>query len=168
MPCMLTLLIMNLTLSIMFMMFKHPVSLMMIILLQTILICLMCGLMANLWWFSYMLFMVMIGGLLILFMYMTNVASNEKFKSSKIKNTLFKIIIMSTMIFYLLKDNFYSYIQTSKWSNFNNLSTEMIIMKYYSYPSNMILFTIMIFLLMTMIMTVKVTEMKKGALRQKF
>nr|ALO76433.1 NADH deshydrogenase subunit 6 [Laccoptera ruginosa] len=162
------LLTINLTLSFMFFMFKHPISLMMIILLQTFSTCMLCGMMINLWWFSYMLFMVMIGGILVLFMYMTNVASNEKFESKKIKNLLMKMTLCTAIILYLLKDNFYFYTQTHNWINLNKNCMEIIIMKYYNYPSNMIMFLMMIFLLLTMIMTVKVTDTKSGALRQKF
>nr|APX39458.1 NADH dehydrogenase subunit 6 [Cassida denticollis] len=157
---------MSMMMSIMFMIFKHPVSMMMMILAQTILVCCLCGLMTNIWWFSYMLFMVMIGGLLVLFMYMTNVASNEKFKNMKIK---YMIVPTLVMIFALLKtENFSNFIKISDWMNLNDESFNIIIMKYYNYPSNMILFIMMIYLLMTMIMTVKITDMTKGALRQKY
>nr|ATL63087.1 NADH dehydrogenase subunit 6 [Cassida circumdata] len=162
---MMMLLMMNLSLSLMFLMPNHPVMMMMIIIIQAMLICLMCGLLTNMWWFSYLTFMVMVGGMLILFMYMTNTASNEKFKTSKIKKMLIKILISLLMLTLMFKDiNEY----TSNWLNINNKEMSLVIMKYYNYPSNSILFMVMIFLLVTLIMTVKVTEIYKGALRQKF
>nr|APX39714.1 NADH dehydrogenase subunit 6 [Cassida rubiginosa] len=163
---MLLTLMLSMLMSIMFMIFKHPVSMMTMILVQTILICCLCGMMTNTWWFSYMLFMVMIGGLLVLFMYMTNVASNEKFKNMKTKHI---ILMMFMMIFIMFNmENFNFYIKVSDWLNMNEYSLNIIIMKYYNYPSNMILFLMMIYLLITMIMTVKITDLTKGALRQKY
>nr|APX40431.1 NADH dehydrogenase subunit 6 [Cassida viridis] len=154
-------------LSIMFMIFYHPISMMMIILLQTIFVCCLCGTMTNLWWFSYMLFMVMAGGLLVLFMYMTNVASNEKFKNLKMNYIMILLTIMS-MFLMINKDNFFNSIKISNWFNINESSVKIIIMKYYNYPSNMILFLMMVYLLITMIMSVKITDLSKGALRKKY
>nr|APX39241.1 NADH dehydrogenase subunit 6 [Hypocassida subferruginea] len=156
---------MSMIVSVSFMIMKHPVSMMILILTQTIMVCCLCGMMSNLWWFSYMLFMVMIGGLLVLFMYMTNVASNEKFKTKKMMIFLTPAIVMIMMI--MNKETFLNHSQISNWTNIIELSTKTILMKYYNYPSNMILFLMMIFLLVTMIMTVKVTDLSKGALRQK-
>nr|QUB07030.1 NADH dehydrogenase subunit 6 [Glyphocassis sp. N62] len=169
MPCIIFIMILNLTLSFMFMIPNHPIYMMIIILLQTIMICLLCGMMINIWWFSYMTFMVMVGGLLILFMYMTNTASNEKFKSKKIKNFIIKMMLLMLFMSMMMKDKLYAYLTTSNWMNLiNNTEMEILIMKYYNYPSNTLLFMMMIYLLMTLIMTVKMTDISKGALRQKF
>nr|QUB07043.1 NADH dehydrogenase subunit 6 [Thlaspida biramosa] len=164
MSCIMKILLLSMILSIMFIMFKHPVSMMMIIMIQTLLVCLTCGLMMNLWWFSYMLFMVMVGALLVLFMYMTNVASNEKFKK-KIK---FYYIFLASIMILFTSENYNSMSNCSKWLNFNEMDMKIILMKFYNYPSNSILVLMMIYLLITMIMSVKITDLSKGALRQKY
>lgn len=152
--------------SIIFIIFKHPVSIITIILVQTILICCLCGIITNTWWFSYILFIVIIGGLLVLFIYITNVASNEKFKNIKTKHI---ILILFIIIFIIFKiENFHYYIKVSDWLNINEYSLNIIIIKYYNYPSNIILFLVIIYLLITIIITVKITDLTKGALRQKY
>nr|QUB07056.1 NADH dehydrogenase subunit 6 [Aspidomorpha difformis] len=150
-----------LMISTMFMLSTHPVTMSIIILSQTIMICLSSGLFCNNFWFSYMLFLTMISGLMILFMYMTNVASNEKFKKMKMIKTLSLITIILIMLNVFIDKFFYQ-------MNFyypNNMT--LVMMKFYNYPSNNLLFMMMIYLLMTMIMTVKISEIKEGALRQK-
>lgn len=41
---------------------------------------LITGLMGGSYWFSYILVLVFLGGVLVLFLYMTSLASNEKFE----------------------------------------------------------------------------------------
>nr|AYP72682.1 NADH dehydrogenase subunit 6 [Cassida sp. EMHAU-15090501] len=167
MPCILMMMTMSMIISMMFMIFKHPVSMMIMIMMQTMLVCMMCGLLSNLWWFSYLLFMVMIGGLLVLFMYMTNVASNEKFNTKKM-NYFFYLMIICMIFFTIMENDLTPLMNTSSWFNFSKINMKYIIMKYYNYPSNNILFMMMIYLLITMIMSVKITDLSKGALRQKY
>lgn len=143
-------------------------SLRITIFIQTILISILCGIISNLFWFSYILFLVIIGGLLVLFLYITNVASNEKFKPSKTISLIILTIII-TIIWSLYTDKFIYYYKTSIWFNyFNKPSLETILIKFFNIPSNYIIIIIIIFLLLTIIITVKVTNIKKGALRQKY
>nr|WNL54248.1 NADH dehydrogenase subunit 6 [Microcerotermes unidentatus] len=68
--------------SIMFTQMKHPLAMGLMLLIQTTMVCLISGTMYKSFWFSYILFMIMIGGMLVLFMYMTSLASNEMFSPS--------------------------------------------------------------------------------------
>lgn len=103
-----------------------------------------------------------------MFLYITNVASNEKFKPSKLI-FLTTIIPIIFIINYYNIDNFFYYSKISIWYNFlTNKNLELILVKYYTYPLNITLLIIMIYLLITIIMSVKITNLKKGALRQKY
>lgn len=147
---------------------NHPVSLRIIIFIQVIIIALICGLISNKFWFSYILFLVIIGGLLILFLYITNVASNEKFKPSKYVKILL-ILFSLTIIPLLILDKFYRFSVNSLWFlEYNNQLIETILIKFYNYPSIKIIIIIIIFLILTIIIAVKITNIKKGALRQKY
>nr|YP_010285485.1 NADH dehydrogenase subunit 6 [Basiprionota bisignata]UKS07054.1 NADH dehydrogenase subunit 6 [Basiprionota bisignata] len=157
----------SMMLSIIFMFMKHPISMMITILLQTLAMAILCGLMSNLFWFSYIIFLVMIGGMLIIFLYMTNVASNEKFNMYKPIMVSLMICSMLLMMMSMLMDKFYSYYLTFLSNNMNNKMMEIIIMKYYNAPFNYMLLLMMTYLLITMIMTVKISNIKEGALRQK-
>nr|QNP10133.1 NADH dehydrogenase subunit 6 [Ochthebius paradoxus] len=160
-------LLLNIILSIMFIFMTHPLSMGAILLLQTIMISLITGFLNLNFWFSYILFLIMIGGMLVLFIYMTSIASNEKFKFNK---NLFLMLIMITLIMILLlinMDMFLSMIQMinsyiSSTMNYLNLS------KFYNKPSNMIMFMMIIYLLITLIAVVKITDFNAGPLRPKY
>nr|YP_010596106.1 NADH dehydrogenase subunit 6 [Ectomocoris horridus]WAJ48438.1 NADH dehydrogenase subunit 6 [Ectomocoris horridus] len=72
----------SLLISSMFPLMKHPMSMGLTLIAQTMLIATMTGMMTNMFWFSYILIMTILSGMLILFIYMASVASNEKFNSS--------------------------------------------------------------------------------------
>nr|YP_009995946.1 NADH dehydrogenase subunit 6 [Plagiodera versicolora]QNQ64897.1 NADH dehydrogenase subunit 6 [Plagiodera versicolora] len=158
-------------LSIMIVFLNHPLSMGMILLCQTILISMLTGMMNLNFWFSYILFLIMIGGMLILFIYMTSIASNEKFKISyKLLMLCVMILIMLFMLF-LLTDFFYFNlkINISDMTLSNSMNNFKLSMnKYMNYPQNMILFMIILYLLIILIMVVKITSTNYGPLRQKY
>nr|APX39757.1 NADH dehydrogenase subunit 6 [Linaeidea aenea] len=158
------------TFSIIVMFLNHPLSLGMILLSQTILTSLITGLMNLNYWFSYILFLIMIGGMLILFIYMTSIASNEKFKFSY-KLSLLMLMFMMTMMILLLMDFYYFNMKINVsdmliQNNMNNFKLSM--NKYMNYPQNLILFMMIMYLLITLIMVVKITNISYGPLRQKY
>jgi NADH-ubiquinone oxidoreductase chain 6 len=59
---------------------NHPVSMSIILLFYTRVVGLITGLMGGSYWFSYILVLVFLGGVLVLFLYMTSLAANEKFE----------------------------------------------------------------------------------------
>nr|AOY39848.1 NADH dehydrogenase subunit 6 [Tomicus piniperda] len=160
----------NWLLSISFIYMKHPLTLGFILLTQIILMSLSSGLLYYNFWFCYIIFLVMISGLLIMFIYMTSIASNEKFNMPKLNNTLILfIIIMIMMISMIMMDKFYfnmngNYLTNQSYSLlFNNLSLS----KFYSMPHFYLTISLMSYLLLTLIVIVKITEIQKGPLRQK-
>nr|AWN56260.1 NADH dehydrogenase subunit 6 [Euschistus heros] len=68
-------------LSMMMMWMNHPLSMGLILILQTIMIAMIAGFMAKSFFFSYIITIIMLSGALVLFIYMASVASNEKFNS---------------------------------------------------------------------------------------
>nr|QNP09763.1 NADH dehydrogenase subunit 6 [Ochthebius sp. IBE<ESP> AN76] len=163
----LIMLMMNITFSTIFLFMIHPLSMGMILLSQTIIISLITGFLNYNYWFSYILFIIMIGGMLVLFIYMTSIASNEKFKFNN-KLLLFSMfMIMITMILFLIMDMFnfnMNDFNNNLYFNYNYLTLS----KFYNTPSNMIMFMMIMYLLITLIAIVKITDFKLGPLRQKF
>nr|UBS93988.1 NADH dehydrogenase subunit 6 [Saperda tetrastigma] len=157
----------SISLSLIFIFLTHPLSLGLILLLQTTLIALLSGSMSYNFWFSYILFLIMIGGMLILFIYMTSVASNEKFKFSS-KLTVMFITSMSPLL--LLFSDFFFF---NKMSNIDliNQSTNfwfsLTLNKFINWPQNLIFTMMIIYLFITLIMIVKITNINYGPLRQK-
>nr|QWB85880.1 NADH dehydrogenase subunit 6 [Purpuricenus lituratus] len=155
-------------LSLLFMFLSHPLSFGLVLLIQTILIALLTGLMNYNFWFSYILFLVMVGGMLVLFMYMTSVASNEKFKFS---SKLF-IMVISCVILIALMSMFIDSFFESQFSFSSDLSQwiekNKTMNKYMNLPTSNLLFLVIVYLLIALIMVVKITDSKFGPLRQQF
>nr|ALO77574.1 NADH deshydrogenase subunit 6 [Lamiinae sp. GENSP02] len=156
--------------SIMFILLKHPLSLGFNLMIQTILISMFSGMMSFNYWYSYIIFLVMIGGMLILFIYMTSIASNEKFKFSS-KILLF--FMLSFMLFwFILMFSDYFYFQINSFNNdlINqnlNLNFKFSLNKFFLYPLSNNFYLMIIYLLITLIMVVKMTSINQGPLRQK-
>jgi NADH-ubiquinone oxidoreductase chain 6 len=76
---------------------KHPLAIGIILLIQTIITCLIRGLINKRLWFQYILFIVFVGGMVVLFIYVTRVASNEIFSLS-IKTIIITLLVMPRII----------------------------------------------------------------------
>nr|YP_009442030.1 NADH dehydrogenase subunit 6 [Cyclorhipidion bodoanus]AOY40251.1 NADH dehydrogenase subunit 6 [Cyclorhipidion bodoanus] len=161
----------NCILSIMLMIFKTPLSKGYILLLLTISTSLSSSLMYLSSWFGYILFLIMVGGMLVAFIYMTSVASNEKFKFPKMNMLMMFSMIMLTLFCYMnlnyydLMNNFNQMMLQSQEIISSSPSTSL--SKIFSSPMNHLPISLMSYLLLTLIMVVKMTEFIKGPIRQK-
>nr|YP_010999518.1 NADH dehydrogenase subunit 6 [Ochthebius subinteger]WPM98443.1 NADH dehydrogenase subunit 6 [Ochthebius subinteger] len=158
---------MNILLSFSFIFMMHPLSMGLTLLMQTITVALITGFLNTNFWFSYILFLIMIGGMLVLFIYMTSVASNEKFKFNKILIITLILMVNFSLILILNMDMFMSLIQMINFE-INSSSNNLKLSKFYNKPSNMIMFMMIIYLFITLIAVVKITDFKSGPLRQNF
>nr|YP_010309688.1 NADH dehydrogenase subunit 6 [Apalus guerini]UMR54805.1 NADH dehydrogenase subunit 6 [Apalus guerini] len=161
-----TLIMLNILFSLIFLTLTHPLSLGMLLLIQTTIISLISGTFSYNYWFSYILFLVMIGGMLILFIYMTSIASNEKFsftlKTMWLTLTIPMTIAMPTSIMFFIDEITWNSLVNSK---IMEISISMI--KYTYIPMNMILMFMIMYLFITMIAIVKIIDKNNGPLRQK-
>nr|ARH54348.1 NADH dehydrogenase subunit 6 [Cyrtanaspis phalerata] len=159
-----TLFFMNMMFSLIFIFLTHPLSMGLILFIQTLFISLITGNFNFNYWFSYIIFLILIGGMLILFIYMTSIASNEKFKLNfKLLITINTIIIILLFYTYFYPSNKLNY-EMIMFNNTNNLSMSMI--KFLNFPYYLILTFLIMYLLFTLIAVVKITNLKKGPLRQ--
>nr|URX53186.1 NADH dehydrogenase subunit 6 [Neotermes phragmosus] len=158
------LLMMSTLLSTMFTQMNHPLAMGLMLLMQTTTVCLISGLMHQSFWFQYILFMVLVGGMLVLFIYVASLASNEMFSlSTKMLTTL----TMMTMASMLIKD--WTTINSSEMTNHTTILENSIITmtsKLYNQPNGIMTIMLAMYLLMTLIVVVKITDMSKGPLRQ--
>nr|UYG49036.1 NADH dehydrogenase subunit 6 [Abscondita chinensis] len=161
-----TLLMIMITLSISFMLVSHPLSMGMILLTQTLMIAMWTGFMSMNFWYSYILFIVMVGGMLILFIYMTSVASNEKFLYSKLMTMMMIIMFMALII--IKKDQLFMSMNSMNYDLMakNNLTFKMSLNKFIMYPMMIMSLTIIIYLLIALIAVSKITNVKNGPLRK--
>nr|YP_009995542.1 NADH dehydrogenase subunit 6 [Eristalinus quinquestriatus]QNQ07383.1 NADH dehydrogenase subunit 6 [Eristalinus quinquestriatus]QVL28707.1 NADH dehydrogenase subunit 6 [Eristalinus quinquestriatus] len=168
----LTLYSLTLISSFIFLQMNHPLSMGLMLLIQTVMVSCITGLMTKSFWFSYILFLIMVGGMLVLFIYMTSLASNEMFTLS-MKMTIISII----MLFFLLIMIFF---MDKMFLTFNSMNTEMNsisnlnsyisenslnLIKLYNYPTNMITILLINYLLITMIASIKITKLFYGPIR---
>nr|ASN65973.1 NADH dehydrogenase subunit 6 [Broscus cephalotes] len=169
------LMIINLIMTITFLFLNHPLSMGLILLIQTILISLMSGMYTYSYWFSYILFIIMLGGMLVLFIYMTSIASNEMFNFSMKLMMFIMIMLFMMMISYFMiehmitnllfkNSNMIEYLNNMFMKNENLTSLNMI----YNQPNNMTTLMLVNYLFLTLIAAVKITDIKYGPLRQKF
>nr|YP_010947342.1 NADH dehydrogenase subunit 6 [Mustilizans shennongi]WGO62364.1 NADH dehydrogenase subunit 6 [Mustilizans shennongi] len=169
----LSLLIMMMTFCMYFI--NHPMAMGLMILIQTLFTCILSGMMINSYWFSYILFLVFLGGLLVLFIYVSSIASNELFTSNpKIKMFIFFTFIMIITIQV-------AYMNNLNWMNLNinnleknnllelllffNNENKININKLYNKQMMMLMIMLMIYLFITLVAVVKITNIFYGPLR---
>nr|URX54198.1 NADH dehydrogenase subunit 6 [Glyptotermes sp. 15 AB-2022a] len=143
---------------------KHPLAMGMMLLTQTLITCLMSGLMNKSFWFQYILFMVFVGGMLVLFIYVTSLASNEMFSLST------KVIVMAIMTFLsmMMIENWVELDSKDTTMHETMLSEEITTMtsKLYNLPNGTMTILMALYLFLTLIVVVKITNISSGPLRQ--
>nr|YP_009509614.1 NADH dehydrogenase subunit 6 [Epixanthus frontalis]AUN45031.1 NADH dehydrogenase subunit 6 [Epixanthus frontalis] len=156
-----------LILSLLFTRLSHPLSLGLTLLIQTIMISVTTGVSTYSYWFSYILFMIFLGGMLVLFIYVASLASNEPFSFSLATFTFYLMLFGVITLLCLLSDPLaIPHLSSLPSSSIHvQLSTPMLIS--WIYNNNSMIFTlfIILYLLLTLIVVVKITNLFKGPLR---
>nr|WJW73850.1 NADH dehydrogenase subunit 6 [Syrphidae sp. 335 TLW-2023a]WJW73863.1 NADH dehydrogenase subunit 6 [Syrphidae sp. 335 TLW-2023a] len=158
--------------SFIFLQMNHPLSMGLMLLIQTVMVSCITGLMTKSFWFSYILFLIMVGGMLVLFIYMTSLASNEMFALS-MKMMMISIISLITLLimFFFMDKMFMTFNSMNNEmnciSNLNSYISEnsLNLIKLYNYPTNMITILLINYLLITMIASIKITKLFYGPIR---
>nr|UJY97092.1 NADH dehydrogenase subunit 6 [Potamometra berezowskii] len=151
------------TLSTSMIMMKHPLSMGFSIIMLTMLTAIMMNMMIKYSWYSYILVLVMLGGMLVLFMYMASIASNEIMKfSMKILLLMMAMFIMSNLLI-----NFEMETMTSPNMYFIESQNNMSMMKLFNSKTSIITILLATYLLITMIYVIFITNMFEGPMRKK-
>nr|YP_009114120.1 NADH dehydrogenase subunit 6 [Euphaea yayeyamana]AHC02118.1 NADH dehydrogenase subunit 6 [Euphaea yayeyamana] len=149
--------------STLFMKMKHPMSMGIILLVQTIYICIITSSMAQNAWFSYILFLVFLGGMLVLFIYMNSVASNELFQTSK--NFMWVMMPVLFMLPLMMIDPMTLFNNSDEMYTMDNQSEFWQTSSMFNYPNNIMTILAVMYLFLTLIVVVKITESHQGPLR---
>nr|ACA21298.1 NADH dehydrogenase subunit 6 [Shinkaia crosnieri] len=156
--------------SLLFLSMIHPLSAGLILLIQTIMVTIAAGLTCPTFWFSYILFLIFLGGMLVLFIYVASVASNEHFQFNfklflfvfYISFSIFMLIIFIDPILISNKILF----PTSSMNYEINMSASMKeISPIYSTSSYSFTLFIISYLLLTLIVIVKIMNTSSSPLR---
>nr|AOY39978.1 NADH dehydrogenase subunit 6 [Scolytinae sp. BMNH 1040118] len=151
-----TLIIMS-YISITLLFLKHPLSMGLALILQALLTALSSGLLYKNFWFGYILFLVMVGGVMIMFIYMTSIASNEKFK---VPSSPTKFILMTMLMMTIFLSNQKPEFLSKELNMSNTLN------KFFTIPKMQMAVFLMIYLFVALIAVVKISNKSMGPLRQ--
>lgn len=157
-------------LSIIFTRITNPLAIGLTLLIQTILICGATGISSKSIWFSYILFLIFLGAMLVLFIYVASLASNEQFIFSPTWAILTPVIIILPIILVSLIDPLIitqvvpieiSFISDTEVLQSTPFNVRII---YRITTINLTIFVIL-YLLLTLIVVVKITAFFYGPLR---
>nr|AVN67774.1 NADH dehydrogenase subunit 6 [Periplaneta australasiae] len=160
-------LIIMLTTSMMFTQMNHPLAMGLMLLIQTMIMCMVSGMLSQSFWFAYVLFLIFLGGMLVLFIYVTSLASNEMFYMS-MKMMLTMILTLLVLFLLINTDQTINNMEMMMHEYMYNTENEMMnsLTKLYNQPTNMITIMLASYLFLTLIVVVKITNISKGPLRQ--
>nr|YP_010988775.1 NADH dehydrogenase subunit 6 [Paranaspides williamsi]WOR81145.1 NADH dehydrogenase subunit 6 [Paranaspides williamsi] len=156
--------------SVIFLMTNHPLSMGLALLFQTCFICMTSGAMNLTFWFSYILFLIFLGGMLVLFIYVASLASNEMFKMSFSLFSFILLFSISLLLVFWFLDFLLFHINMLNpqyfFSNYSCQSPNQSLLSYAYSPYIMFCTLFMVFyLLLTLILAVKITNNFQGPLR---
>nr|WGO58039.1 NADH dehydrogenase subunit 6 [Rhabdoblatta ecarinata] len=157
----------SLIMAMIFTQMNHPLAMGLILLLQTVMITMITGLLTQSFWFSYVLFLIFLGGMLVLFIYVTSLASNEMFSLST-KLIIFMMFMLPMMFFliYFMSTNLMNQ-ETMNFMMYNNM-TSLSLIKLYNFPTSIITIMLASYLFLTLIAVVKITNIFVGPLRHSY
>nr|UOU85003.1 NADH dehydrogenase subunit 6 [Lepidostoma basale]UOU85055.1 NADH dehydrogenase subunit 6 [Lepidostoma basale] len=160
------------TMNFLILSLSHPLIITIAMLFQTLMMSLMIGLMSFSFWLTYLMFLIFIGGLLILFIYVSSLTPNKLFfwnKSNIISifcSTLFLIIIFMKMSI------FFNNMEMINWDNFNNFffnnENSFYISNLFNDNEMFLTLILMFYLILTLIVTTNISNSFKGPLRESF
>nr|YP_010852792.1 NADH dehydrogenase subunit 6 [Gonepteryx amintha]WGL40172.1 NADH dehydrogenase subunit 6 [Gonepteryx amintha]WHS18938.1 NADH dehydrogenase subunit 6 [Gonepteryx amintha] len=152
---------------------NHPLAMGLFILLQTMIISLFIGMFLNTYWFSYILFLVFLGGLLVLFIYVSSIASNELMKFSLSMKMSLLLFIFSSMIISYINFKNINLLNLSFNYEMNNINSlfyffdenKINLSKLYDKQTYFLTMMLIIYLFITLIAVIKITNIFFGPLR---
>nr|WHM51846.1 NADH dehydrogenase subunit 6 [Cahuallitermes intermedius] len=148
--------------SLMFTQMKHPLAMGLMLLMQTTMVCLISGTMYSSFWFSYILFMIMIGGMLVLFMYMTSLASNEMFSPSN-KMMMITLATLPALMYTMPTATNNKEMKMYETLMENEITTSTTVM--YNQMMGTMTTMLVLYMLLTLIVVVNIINVSKGPLR---
>nr|YP_002791169.1 NADH dehydrogenase subunit 6 [Dysdercus cingulatus]ABZ02005.1 NADH dehydrogenase subunit 6 [Dysdercus cingulatus] len=154
-----TLMIMNM-ISFSLMWVKHPISMGLMIITQTLNISMMIGMISGSFWFSYVIVIVMLSGMLVLFIYMASIASNEKF-FTPIK----MIYMMMFTIFLGMNMQYFFKPAMLEFNKIQMMNNNEILMLINMMNNNKIIIMMVLYLFFSMYVISAIVNISEGPLR---
>nr|AWU48996.1 NADH dehydrogenase subunit 6 [Mesohomotoma hibisci] len=140
----------------------HPFTLSFLILIQTILITSFTRILCNSSWISLTLFLIMVGGLMIIFMYTTSICSNQRFSNQMSLSNYFYMVFMLPVL--MVQNNF---LFKTDYININNFMHK----EFYKLFSSVNIWSSMfmfLYLMLTLLVMIKLMNFSMGPMRKKY
>nr|AEV56619.1 NADH dehydrogenase subunit 6 [Kokeshia sp. NKU02] len=154
--------LMMMTMSMLFMSVNHPLSMSFILIIQMLLAVMITGMIMKSFWYAYIAFMMILGGVLILFIYMASVASNEK------------VILMKNYLLFMLPNMLmitpYKILIEFKHNNMykiNQCEQMISLSKMFTPPTMMLTILMILMLLLTMLSVSYMINVFEGPMQMK-
>nr|YP_010288424.1 NADH dehydrogenase subunit 6 [Hypolimnas misippus]UKO32965.1 NADH dehydrogenase subunit 6 [Hypolimnas misippus] len=152
---------------------NHPFSMGLMLLIQTLFMCILSSMLINTYWFSYILFLIFLGGLLVLFIYVSSIASNELFKISPFNKSFIFYLSLLIIFSFLFKNNLFwmNFSFNDEMNNFFNLflffnnEFNLNLSKLYNEQTYMLTLMMIVYLFIALVAVVKITNIFFGPLR---
>nr|YP_010026397.1 NADH dehydrogenase subunit 6 [Cacopsylla citrisuga]QOQ84943.1 NADH dehydrogenase subunit 6 [Cacopsylla citrisuga] len=142
---------------------SHPISFGVILLMQTMSLALCTRIISESSWIPLTLFLVMVGGLMILFLYITSICSNNK--PAIVKLTVYQVISVILVIYFL--ENFEITIFMNEPLSTKDLPNMEFIKLFL--PMNIFSSNFMfLYLLVMLIIMIEILPLNKGPMRKKY
>nr|UPL65400.1 NADH dehydrogenase subunit 6 [Parathyginus sp.] len=150
-------------LSLIFMWLNHPLSMGITVIIQSLTVAAITGMMMGSFWFSYIIVITMLSGMLVLFIYMASIASNEKFKTPTKLISVSMMILIIGVIMQMTYNNQEEYLKILTENN----TEEMILKMLFNSKFMFITMTMVMYLFFTMVVVSFIVNIHEGPLRVK-
>lgn len=156
--------------SFFFIQATHPLSIGLLLLIQTVLIAISGGLLSHSFWISYIIFLIFLGAILVLFIYVASLAANEQFNFNirQTSITVFLTLLLLITIFFLdpiLRAETVKSETSSHWLSYLQNPLPSTTSSLYEIPSSQFTLFIISYLLLALIIIVKIINVKSKPLR---
>lgn len=143
--------------------YKPPILILASIIIQAFIICVLLKSLFKTAWFSLILFLIFVGGLIILFIYIISLASNNEITFNRIQINYIKFIavLIITLLFSIMAP---STIKIN--SSINQINLTYFLNKIYSLAAMTPISIVILYLLLVLLITVSVALLKRGPLRR--
>nr|YP_008379343.1 NADH dehydrogenase subunit 6 [Lygus lineolaris]ABY74776.1 NADH dehydrogenase subunit 6 [Lygus lineolaris] len=153
-----------LSMSFMMIMMKHPLSMGILLIIQTPITSMMTGMLMNTFWMSYILLISMLSGMLVLFIYMSSIASNEKFINKTSIWMMMGFTISSGLLFLFLEEKM---IIKNNYLSMEMMNEMFILNKMFNMENVYLIMMLVLYLLLTMIVSTWLVSIFEGPMRLK-
>nr|YP_009521630.1 NADH dehydrogenase subunit 6 [Anoplolepis gracilipes]AXP85351.1 NADH dehydrogenase subunit 6 [Anoplolepis gracilipes] len=153
----------------------HPIWMIISILIFSMLICMNLSIWQSNYIYSIMLFLIMISGLLIIFLYFTSLISNDQNKLNNYNFYLLMLFILNWLL--LISFMYFNFPWSNLFKNKFNYNDSIMILKFnemnfqniinlYEYPYNNMTISSMFYLLISLFTIIKICSIKLFTMRK--